>query len=113
MLTFTSSEGHTNCFRLLGTAKPAAQTTNLITENSSLITSSSSLLGGMDICSFYSGPSDEAIMAFGESYESCGSVAYAGSESCGSVAYAGGGESCGSVASSSGSFSGGGCSYCC
>ena len=112
MLTFTNSQGHTNCFRLLGTAKPVSQTTNLISENTSLITNNTSLLGGMDTCSFYSGPSDETIMAYGDSYESCGSVAYSSGESCGSVAYSGSGESCGSVASS-GSFSGGGCSYCC
>ena len=72
--------------------------------------------GGLDTCSFYSGPSDAAIVAFGESSECCGAIAYMGDgESSGSIAFAGGGESCGSIASSfGGSFScGGGCSYSC
>lgn len=113
-LTFTASEEKQNtCFKFIGNeTKP--QATNLISNNVSLIAPSSSE-GGMDTCSFYSGPSDAAIMAFGES---CGSVAFAGAgESCGSVAYSGGGESCGSVASASvssgSSCSGGGCSYSC
>ena len=91
-------------------------------DNSVLIFSEpSSLLetpagGGLDTCSFYSGPSDAAIIAFGEGGESCGSIATIdGGELCGSIAYSGGGESCGSIASSGGgSFScGGGCSYSC
>ena len=71
--------------------------------------------GGLDTCSFYEGPSDSTIFAFGESYESTGNIAYSGSESCGSIAYSGGGESCGSIASSSSSSSSfsGGCSYSC
>lgn len=113
-LTFTSSEESQTCFKFIGSdTKP--KTTNLISKNTSLIVPSTSE-GGLDSCSFYSGPSDAAIMAFGESYESCGSIAFGG-ESCGSIAYSGGGESCGSVASSSvssgSSFSGGGCSYSC
>ena len=70
----------------------------------------------MDTCSFYFGPSDSTILAFGESSETCGSIAYTGSESCGSIAYSGGGESSGSVAcssASSGSSFSGGCSYSC
>ncbi len=118
MLTLnTSEEKQSTCFKFIG-ADTAPKTTHLISDNTSLIVPT---VGGdgTDTCSFYSGPSDAAIMAFGESYESCGSVAYAGGESCGSIAYSGGGESCGSIASSSvsvssgGGFSGGGCSYSC
>lgn len=117
-LTFTGSEESQNtCFKFIGTSAPTENTTHLISDNVSLITPSVSE-GGNDVCTFYSGPSDAAIMAFGESCESTGSIAYSGSssESCGSIAYSGGGESCGSVASasvSSGSSSGGGCSYSC
>ena len=105
---YTEESLNSKAFSLLGTVRPSSTATHLLSDNISLILSSSSSEGGLDTCSFYSGPSDEAIMAFGESYESCGSVAYSGSESCGSVAYTGSGESCGSVA-----YSGGGCSYCC
>lgn len=113
-LTFTASEENQNaCFKFIGSdTKP--KTTNLISNNTSLITASNSECS--DTCSFYSGPTDAAILAFGESYESCGSIASAGGESCGSIAYSGGGESCGSVASSvssGASFSGGGVSYSC
>lgn len=114
MLTLNSSEEkHSTCFKFIG-LDSTPKTTHLISDNTSLILSSNSE-GNMDTCSFYSGPSDSTIMAFGES---CGSIAYSGSESCGSIAYTGGGESCGSIASSSvssscGSFSGGGCSYSC
>ena len=110
MLTVTTNE-ESGCAKLLG-----------LTGNKSeggLISSTTSLLAtpegeGMDSCSFYSGPSDATIFAFGESGESCGSVAYAG-ESCGSIAFSGGGESCGSIASSGGGSvsCGGGCSYSC
>ncbi len=112
-LTFTAAEEKSNaCFKFIGSdTKPKA--TNLISNNVSLLNSGDC---GNDTCSFYSGPSDATIMAFGESYESCGSIAYSG-ESCGSIAYSGGGESCGSVASSSvssgASSCGGGCSYSC
>lgn len=116
MLTFAGTEEKQNtCFKFIGANSGLTKTTNLISNNTSLISPSISE-GGVDTCSFYSGPSDAAIIAFGESYESCGSIAFAGSESCGSIAYSGGGESCGSVASasvSSGSSMGGGCSYSC
>ena len=102
MLTVSSSdEKQSSCFKFIG-----ADSTS-VSE------------GGVDTCSFYSGPSDAAIMAFGESCETSGSIAYAGTETSGSIAYAGGGESCGAIASSSvsasfgGGFSGGGCSYSC
>ena len=111
MLTVTTNED-SGCIKLLG-----------LTGNKSeggLISNTTSLLAtpegeGMDSCSFYSGPSDATIFAFGESGgESCGSVAYSG-ESCGSIAFSGGGESCGSIASSGGGSvsCGGGCSYSC
>lgn len=100
-------------FKLLGTVTPKHEG-GLISHNTCLISQALDN-GGMDYCSFYSGPSDAAIMAFGESAETCGSIAYSGGETCGSIAFSGGSESCGSVASSSsgGSFSGGGCSYSC
>jgi len=113
MLTVSSSsEEKSTCFKFIG-ADSAPKTTHLISNNTSLLTGSDDC--GMDTCSFYSGPSDSTIMAFGET---CGSIAYSGSESCGSIAYAGS-ESCGSIASASvsvssgGGFSGGGCSYSC
>jgi len=107
----TTKEDNSSCAKLLGLTGNRHEG-GLISDNTNLISSTLSN-GGMDTCSFYSGPSDATIMAFGESAEACGSIAYSGSESCGSIAFAGG-ESCGSVASSScGSFSGGGCSYSC
>ncbi len=115
MLTFTNSEERQHsAFTLLGTATPS-HSTRLISENVSLISDNTSLLSsndsGMDYCSFYSGPSDSTIIAFGEQSESAGSIANSGSsESCGSIAYTGSGESCGSVASS---FSGTSYSYSC
>ena len=112
MLTVTPKNDESSCAKLLG-----------LTGNKSeggLISSTTSLLAtpegsGYDECSFYSGPSDATIFAFGESGESCGSVAFSeGGESCGSIAFSEGGESCGSIASScGGSFSGGGCDYAC
>ena len=115
------NDENSNSLKLLGTVTQAHEG-GLISHNTSLISANTALLSPsisadcMDSCSFYSGPSDETIIAFGES---CGSIAYEGSgESCGSIAFAGGGESCGSIASSAGSFSGGssfggGCSYSC
>ena len=115
------NDENSNCLKLLGVVTQnhegglISSTTSLISTSTSLITLSD-FSNGMDFCSFYSGPSDDTIMAFGES---CGSIAYeGGGESCGSIAFAGGGESCGSIASSAGCFSsggtcGGGCSYSC
>lgn len=114
-LTLNSSEEKQNtCFKFIGANNNEPTTTHLISNNTSLI-SSTLANGGMDSCSFYSGPSDATIMAFGQSSESCGSIAYASSsESCGSIAYSGSSESCGSIASSSsGSSMGGGCNYSC
>ena len=120
MLTFTNSEERqSQCFHLLGTAKTTKSSTHLISDNTNLISNVPSLLagGGEDTCSFYSGPSDATIMAFGEQSESCGSIAYSGeSESCGSIAYSGGASAGVSVSTSSAggcSSSGGGCSYSC
>ncbi len=112
MLTFTNSEEkQSQCFHLLGMAKSTGKSTHLIANNTSLIANVSSLLAGEgeDLCSFYSGPSDEAIMAFGAQTESCGSIAYESSESCGSIAVGGSSVS----VSSGGDCSGGGCSYSC
>ena len=112
MLTVTSTDEKSSCFKFIG-ADSAPKTTHLISNNTSLLAPSGESC--TDTCSFYSGPSDSTIMAFGET---CGSIAYAGGgETCGSIAYSGGGETCGSIASSSvsfgGGFSGGGCSYSC
>ncbi len=117
-LTFTGSEEKSTCFKFIGAnSNPntslISSSTSLISNNTSLISSSDNSL--CDTCSFYSGPSDATILAFGESFDTAGSIAYSGGESCGSIAFSGGGESCGSIASSgssSSSFSGG-CSYCC
>ena len=118
MLTVSSSdEKQSTCFKFIG-ADSTPKTTHLISNNTSLIRSTPEG-GGADTCSFYSGPSDATIMAFGESCETNGAIAYSGAESCGSIAYSGGAESCGSIASASvsvssgGGFSGGGCSYSC
>ena len=121
MLAFTNSEERQGqCFHLLGTAKQQNTTVHLISDNTSLISSNISILSAAceDSCSFYSGPSDAAILSFAEQAESCGSIAYSGSESCGSIAYSAGGFGGGSVSTSScssggGGFSGGGCSYSC
>jgi len=111
---YTEESLNSKAFSLLGTVRPSSTATHLLSDNISLILSSSSSEGGFDTCSFYSGPSDSAILAFGESNESTGSIAYSGgSESCGSIAYSGGGESCGSVASASSSSSSCACSYSC
>ena len=125
MLTFCGSEEKNSCFKFIG-ANNNQTSTSLISDNTSLISNCTSLIssslseGCTDSCSFYAGPSDATIVAFGESYESCGSIAYSGTESCGSIAYSGS-ESCGSIASSfsggssfsSGSSFSGGCSYSC
>lgn len=116
-LTFAGSEEKNSCFKFIG-ANATQNNGGLISSTTSLISNNVSLIsaaeGGLDTCSFYEGPSDSTIFAFGESSETCGSIAYSGSESCGSIAYSGGGETCGSIASSSSasSFSGG-CSYSC
>lgn len=109
MLTLTSNENQSKCFKFIGADSSQKHTTHLISKNTSLIAPSNE--SGLDTCSFWSGYSDEAIMAFGESTESCGSIAYSGSSE-GSFASVSSG-SCFSAASSCGSFSGGGCSYSC
>ncbi|MBR6127721.1 hypothetical protein IKQ21_08570 [bacterium] len=116
LAAYCKNEESSNCAKLLGTVTPAHEG-GLISDNTSLISNNTSLIstgiadGGLDTCSFYSGPTDADIIAFGESGEF---VSYEGSgESCGSIAFSGSGESCGSIASSGGSFSGGCCSYSC
>lgn len=119
-LTFAGSEENTG-FHFIGanstqkTGGLISSTTSLISENTTLISTSAD--GGLDTCSFYSGPSDSTILAFGdsiESFETCGSIAYSGAETCGSIAYSGGSETCGSIASvSTGSSSSCAMSYSC
>ena len=111
MLTVTTNE-ESGCAKLLGLTGNSKSEGGLICNTTSLLATPEG--EGYDECSFYSGPSDATIFAFGESSEACGSVAYSDAESCGSIAFAGGGESCGSIASSGGGFScGGGCNYAC
>lgn len=111
MLTVTSKE-ESGCAKLLGLTGSTKSEGGLICNTTSLLATPDG--EGYDTCSFYSGPSDATIFAFGESGEYSGSIAFADGESCGSIAFTGGGESCGSIASSGGSFScGGGCSYSC
>ena len=114
MLTVTTSNDEsTSCAKLLGLTAPKSEEGGLICNTTSLLATPEG--EGYDSCSFYSGPSDATIFAFGESAESCGSIAYSDSESCGSIAFSGGSESCGSIASSGGGSvsCGGGCSYSC
>ena len=70
----------TKCASLLGTVTPQHQESGgLISENTSLLAPDVS--GDCtDTCSFYSGPSDATIMAFGESCKTNGSIAYYGGE---------------------------------
>ena len=117
MLAAFCKNKDSNCAKLLGTVTQSHEG-GLISDNTSLISNNTSLIssilsdGGLDTCSFYAGPTDADIIAFGESF---GDFAYEGSgESCGSIAFSGSSESCGSVAySGGGGFSGGGCSYSC
>ena len=115
LAAYCSTNNESSCAKLLGTATPQHEG-GLISNNTSLI-SANPAGGGLDSCSFYSGPTDATIFAFGESGEACGSIAYSSSgETAGSIAYSGG-ETAGSIAYSAGSscggFSGGCCSYSC
>lgn len=119
MLSFASTEERQSSSLIFVNGGSRGNSVSLISDSASLLSSSSSLLSSgtcEDFCSFYSGPSDSAILAFGESYESCGSIAY-DSVSGGSFGYSGGSESCGSIASagssSDSSFSGGSCDFSC
>ena len=108
-LTFAGSEEKNSCFKFIGTSS-TQQAGGLISSETSLISNNTSLIldssdSGLDTCSFYSGPSDDTIMAFGETAETGGSIAYSSAETCGSIASAGGVESCGSIASSSSTLS--------
>ena len=112
MLTVTTNED-SKCAKLLGLTGNSKSEGGLICNTTSLLVTPEG--EGYDTCSFYFGPSDSTIFAFGESGETCGSVAFSTSgESCGSIAFSTSGESCGSIASTGGSFScGGGCNYAC
>ena len=88
-LTFACSEENGGCFKFIGANTNSGKSGGLISSNTSLISTNISLISdtsgtSMDTCSFYFGPSDSTILAFGESSETCGSIAYTGSESCGS-----------------------------
>ena len=115
MLTLAGSEEkQSSNFMFIGMNNEGGKSVHLLSNTTSLLAP----VNGEDYtdsCSFYSGPSDSTIFAFGESLESCGSIAYStGTESCGSIAYSAGTESCGSIASSSvSSCSGSACSYSC
>ena len=112
LAAYTKSEQQNQCFTLLGSNSILGSNRSENHSHVSLI-ASSTVSGdcGFDYCSFYSGASDSAIIAFNQNSESCGSIAYAGSsESCGSIAYSGSSESCGSIASSSCCSA---CSYSC
>lgn len=121
MLTFAGTEDRQSSSLIFvngGSSK--GNSVSLISDSSSsLLSLTSSILANDScevFCSFYSGPSDSTILAFGESYESCGSIAY-DSVAGGSFGYSGASESCGSIASAScssdSSFSGSSCSYSC
>ena len=89
MLKVVTSE-ESGCAKLLGLTGNPKSEGGLICHTTSLLATPEG--EGYDSCSFYSGPSDATIFAFGESGESCGSIA----------------------SSSGGSFScGGGCNYAC
>ena len=113
-LMLSTTEENT-CFKFLGVNSSNNQG-GLISPTISLLDSPSSTSG--DTCSFYSGPSDSTIFAFGENNSFIdGTNSFGAGETCGSIAYSGAGETCGSIAmsvSSGGGFSGGGCcSYSC
>ena len=119
-LTFAGSEDRQNsAFKFIG-ADSKTPSTGLISNNTSLISDNVLLISSsysndcLDTCSFYSGPSESVILAFGNT---CGSVAYSeAGETCGSVAFSTAGETCGSVAysiSTSSSSSDSCCNYSC
>ena len=113
-MLMVATKENSGCAKLLGLTGNTKSEGGLISNTTSLLATPEG--EGYDTCSFYSGPSDSTIFAFGESGESCGSVAFAGDgESCGSIAFAGSGESCGSIASAGGGSvsCGGGCNYAC
>lgn len=104
-LTFAGSEDKQNtCFKFIGTENKTSSTSLLSDKSSETPVSllASNVGGGEDYCSFYQGPSESVIFAFGESTETSGSIAYTdgSTETSGSIASLGGSESVGSVASS-------------
>ena len=106
-----SDENQNTGFKFIGMDNQS-QGVRLISDNISLIISDPTD-GCLDTCSFYSGPSDAAIIAFGESSETTGIIAYSDGSSYSSSTYSGC-ESAGCVASSSTSYSsssGSGSSY--
>ena len=105
-LTFSNSEDRqSTCFKFIGTENKTASTSLLSDGSTSTPISllASDIGGGEDSCSFYNGPSDSVIYAFGESTETSGSIAYSSdsTETSGSIAYSGGCDSSVSVSTSS------------
>ena len=104
MLTLSSNKNQNGAFKFIGCENSSQTPTHLISNsNKSLLSFNDD--AGLDICSFFTEPSDESIMAFGESTESCGSIASAGEGASFSDA--------GSFSVSSGGDCSGGCSYSC
>ena len=108
-LTFAGSEDKQNtCFKFIGADNKTPSTSVLVDKSSeapiSLLSSNDC---GEDTCSFYQGPSDSTIFAFGESTETIGAVANAAgsTETTGSLATTGSDSSCAVAATSTGSSS--------
>ena len=126
LASYCKTDDSPKCAKLLGTVTQSHEDIFISGNSNTSLLSAALANGGMDSCSFYSGPSDDDIYTFCEANgyfdyagETCGSVASSyGSETCGSIAFSYGSETCGSIASSAGSFSGGcssggACSYSC
>lgn len=90
-LTFAGSEDKQNCYSFIGADLNTNSSSVLIGGHNEQPISllASNFGGGEDSCSFYNGPSDSVIYAFGESTETSGSIAYTNSstETSGSVAF--------------------------
>ena len=106
-LTFAGSEDKQNtCFKFIGADNKTNSTSVLVDKPSeapiSLLSSNNSC---EDTCSFYQGPSDGTIFAFGESTETSGAIAYTSdsTETSGSIASIGSDSGCAVVATSTGS----------
>ena len=108
-LTFAGSEDKQNsCFKFIGATNKAPSTSVLVDKSSEApVSMLSSNDCNEDTCSFYQGPSDSTILAFGESTETSGAIANASgsTETSGSIATTGSDSSCAVVASSTGSSS--------
>ena len=74
MLKLSSNKNQNGAFKFMGTENSPKTQTHLIFNGSTSLLSSNDD-SGLDTCSFIAEPSDASIMAFGESTESCGSIA--------------------------------------